>query len=154
MSGFFGADGGDDKLNSYQQFSHLVQIIESPNFNNTLNPENTCKRKDAKKGSTLLEQWTNVYLQDALSRLQPQTSLNLTIDDVKALQDLCAYESVALGYSEFCKLFTKDEWDGYEYATDLEVYGDAQNGSPTAKALGVGWVSFLNLYIHTFIHLF
>lgn len=100
-------------------------------------------------------------MQDALSRLQPQTSLNLTIDDVKALQDLCAYESVALGYSEFCKLFTKDEWDGYEYATDLEVYGDAQNGSPTAKALGVGWVSFLNhykiplfIYSNTCIHRF
>lgn len=31
------------------------------------------------------------------------------------MQALCAYETVALGYSEFCNLFTEDEWKGYEY---------------------------------------
>lgn len=43
---------------------------------------------------------------------------NLTIGDLFNMQSLCAYETVALGSSQFCELFTAEEW-GYEYANDL-----------------------------------
>jgi hypothetical protein len=35
------------------------------------------------------------------------------------MQALCAYESVALGTSEFCNLFTPTEWKDFTYANDL-----------------------------------
>lgn len=59
--------------------------------------------------------------------------VNLTSSDIVAMQDLCAYEvslarpysanlvstkssqSVALGYSSFCDLFTQSDWEAYEY---------------------------------------
>ena len=28
-------------------------------------------------------------------------------------------QTVALGYSAFCGLFTEEEWEGFEYALDL-----------------------------------
>lgn len=42
--------------------------------------------------------------------------LKLTVSDVSTMQDLCAYETVALGFSSFCGLFTEEEWLGYDYA--------------------------------------
>lgn len=29
------------------------------------------------------------------------------------------FQTVALGYSKFCELFTEEEWEGFEYAMDL-----------------------------------
>lgn len=37
--------------------------------------------------------WQNIYLKDALARLAPQIEgINLTISDILAMQELCAYE--------------------------------------------------------------
>ena len=32
------------------------------------------------------------------------------------MQQMCPYETVALGYSKFCELFTEEEWEGFNYA--------------------------------------
>lgn len=42
--------------------------------------------------------------------------LELNIEDVYTMQQLCAYETVAIGYSKFCEAFTEDEWDGFDYS--------------------------------------
>ena len=34
-------------------------------------------------------------------------------------QQNCFYQTVALGFSEFCDLFTQEEWEGYEYANGV-----------------------------------
>lgn len=60
--------------------------------------------------------------------------------DVLALQNLCAYETAALGNSAFCSLFTEQEWKDYEYALDLQFYGDYGFGSPTGRAQGIGYL--------------
>ena len=71
-------------------------------------------------------------------------------------------ETVSLGYSRFCGLFTKDEWKGFDYLWDLTFYigefnfnisrikvfdkvqlKDAGFGSPTSRAQGKGWVTEL-----------
>jgi hypothetical protein len=31
---------------------------------------------------------------------------------------MCAFETVALGYSKFCELFTEKEWEGFDYSWD------------------------------------
>jgi hypothetical protein len=47
------------------------------------------------------------------------TGVNLTTTDVIAMLQLCSYETDALGYSNFCSLFTQDEFLDYEYYYDL-----------------------------------
>lgn len=139
ISGFFG-------VYNWQDNAHLVQIIEEKKgaFNNTLNPMQTCKEQEVNIGDDLKKEWYNIYLQDALTRINEQAvGYEFTIDDIYAMQDTCAYETVALGYSSFCSLFTKSEWEAYEYASDLTNYGNDSFGNPLAKARGLGWVQEL-----------
>lgn len=53
------------------------------------------------------------------------------------------YQTVALGYSTFCNLFTKKEWKGFQYRWDLFWYYYGSFGSSTAKAQGIGYVEEL-----------
>lgn len=56
-------------------------------------------------------------MNDTVSRLQQYvTGINLTTSDLYAMQQMCAYETVALGYSQFCGLFTEQEWRGFDYS--------------------------------------
>jgi hypothetical protein len=56
-------------------------------------------------------------------------------------QQLCAYETVALGYSSFCALFTYQEWLGFEQTDDIQFQGQFGFSSPTGRAVGVGYVA-------------
>ncbi|KZT11458.1 phosphoglycerate mutase-like protein [Laetiporus sulphureus 93-53] len=130
-----------------EQYQQSV-TIEDPGYNNTLAPYKTCPNagipSKADRGLYYVQQWTSVYLQDALARLSPQlTGFNLTIEDVYTFQQLCAYETVAIGYSKFCELFTEEEWEGFDYAMDLYFWYDSAFGAPLAKVLGIGYVQEL-----------
>jgi hypothetical protein len=66
-------------------------------------------------------------------------------------------QSVALGYSSFCDLFTQSEWEAFEYAIgtphlyaltadsdptqDLSFWYSNGPGNPTVAAQGIGYVS-------------
>jgi len=52
-------------------------------------------------------------------------------------------QTVALGYSSFCNLFTKKEWKGYQYRWDLYWYYSSSFGYPLARAQGIGYVQEL-----------
>jgi hypothetical protein len=57
---------------------------------------------------------------------------------------LLTYEqTVALGYSKFCELFTKEEWDGFDHALDLYFWYGSGFGSPVARVQGIGYVQEL-----------
>ncbi|EPQ30302.1 uncharacterized protein PFL1_02418 [Pseudozyma flocculosa PF-1] len=115
-------------------------------FNNTLAPYDTCNNSDTiTVGDTYLRPvWDEIYLANATKRLQPYVDgLNLTTDLVYGMQSLCAYETVTLGYSDFCLLFTQQEWEGYEYDLDLQFQGDYGMMSPTGRAQGIGYVQEL-----------
>lgn len=58
-----------------------------------------------------------MYLRDTVPRLQQYLEgVELDIEDVYAMQELCAFETVALGYSKFCELFTEKEWEAFDYS--------------------------------------
>jgi hypothetical protein len=62
------------------------------------------------------KEWQNVYLVNATKRLNSHgKEFHWTIEDAHAAQSLCAYETVALGYSAFCGLFNFEEWEGYVF---------------------------------------
>ncbi|PCH38306.1 phosphoglycerate mutase-like protein [Wolfiporia cocos MD-104 SS10] len=122
--------------------------IEDVGYNNTLAPYKTCPNaafpSKADRAYPYIQQWTSVYLKDALARLSPQLKgYSLTIEDVYILQQMCAYETVAIGYSKFCELFTEEEWKGFDYAMDLFFWYDSAFGSPLARVLGVGYIQEL-----------
>ena len=54
---------------------------------------NADDKAKADRGRWYVAKWANVYLQDALARLRPQMhGYELEIEDVYALQQMCAYE--------------------------------------------------------------
>ncbi|KAJ3865937.1 phosphoglycerate mutase-like protein [Lentinula novae-zelandiae] len=136
-AGFFG-------VQSYQNSYYQVIEIEQDGFNNTLAPYDQCPNANnniSSLGGEATKAWNNVYLVDAQRRFaQFLPGFNLTISDVAGMQTLCPYETVALGYSAFCDLFTEDEWKGFAYGIDLDFwYGDGP-GNPAVSAQGIGWV--------------
>ena len=54
---------------------------------------------------------------------------------------ICGLETVSQGYSHFCSLFTKKEWESFEYDIDLQFASGLGFMSPTGKAQGIGWVT-------------
>ncbi|KAG2154726.1 histidine phosphatase superfamily [Suillus clintonianus] len=135
-------------VTSYETDYHQEIIVEADNFNNTLAPYYVCPNSNTADvgnfGSTQASKWAHVYLQDAQARLQPMIQgFNLSISRLVDMQSLCAYETVALGYSKFCDLFTEEEWEGYEYYIDLGFWYSSGPGNPTAAAQGLGYVQEL-----------
>ncbi|KIJ68571.1 hypothetical protein HYDPIDRAFT_173254 [Hydnomerulius pinastri MD-312] len=133
-------------VRTYETDYHQEIIIEAGGFNNTLAPYDTCTNANTDAvgyyGSTQAGKWAEIYLQSALSRLQPMiTGYNLTISDLVNMQEMCAYETVALGSSKFCALFTSTEWEGFEYY--IEFWYSEGPGNPTAAAQGLGYVQEL-----------
>ncbi|KAF7318482.1 Phosphoglycerate mutase-like protein [Mycena chlorophos] len=139
-AGFFG-------VQTYQQSYHQLIQIEEPGFNSTLSPYYDCSNAlnaIAEFGSEQALLWANVYLVDAVKRLQPFVNgLTLTPTILVSIQQLCAYETVALGYSAFCPLFTEDEWTGYSYFNDLSFWYSFGPGNPSVSAQGIGWAQEL-----------
>ncbi|KAF9787350.1 histidine phosphatase superfamily [Thelephora terrestris] len=122
--------------------------IESSKFNNTLAPYTTCLNawhpKRGGRAGWFVTQWANRYLQPALKRINSLISGHqFEIPDIFAMQNLCAYETVALGYSSFCPLFTKEEWEGFDYSFDLNFWYTSGFGSPVGRAQGIGYVQEL-----------
>lgn len=138
LAGFFGL--------TWTQNATLVLAIENTTgvWNNTLAGYDNCKNSNLPVnagGTNATNQWAAIYLANATARLSPYApGFNLTVTDVYNMQSLCAYETVALGYSGFCGLFTYAEWQGYEYSVDISFAGNNAFQSPVGRAVGIGYV--------------
>jgi hypothetical protein len=77
-----------------------------------------------------------------LSKYMPK-HFDLGIKDTYAMQLLCAYETQFLGVSEFCSLFTREEWQGFEQSLDIRFFYKHSFGNPTARSQGIGYVEEL-----------
>ncbi|KLU81951.1 phytase [Magnaporthiopsis poae ATCC 64411] len=83
-------------------------------------------------------------IQDRLNKGLP--GANITLDEVVHLMDLCPFESVARTdgkLSEFCGLFTKEEWRSYDYMASLNKYYSYGQGSALGPTQGVGFTNEL-----------
>lgn len=138
LAGFFGLD--------WTKNATLVLAIENSTgvWNNTLAGYYNCNNSNAfvnQGGTNATNAWAKIYLADATKRLAKEApGFNWTVTDTYNAQSLCAYETVALGYSAFCGLFTYEEWEGYEYSIDINFAGNNAFQSPTGRAVGVGYV--------------
>lgn len=116
-------------------------------FNNTLAGYDNCNNSNLyvnEGGTNATSEWASIYLANATSRFHALAGgFNWTVTDSYNAQSLCAYETVALGYSAFCGLFTYEEWQGYEYSVDISFAGNNAFQSPTGRAVGIGYVQEL-----------
>lgn len=138
LAGFFGLEWT----------SNVTLVLARENltgtFNNSLAGYQNCPNANNFRsvgGNNASKEWQGIYLADATQRLQAQApGFNWSVKDSYDAQSMCAYETVALGYSAFCGLFTYEEWEGYEYSIDLQFAGNNAFQSPTGRAVGIGYV--------------
>jgi hypothetical protein len=109
-----------------------------------------------------LSVWENHFLKEAQKRLNKLIDgYEVTILDAKDFMEvcppskhflpsldanasqMCPYETVALGYSAFCDLFTVEEWKAFEYRYDIMWWYGSSFGSPVARASGIGYAQEL-----------
>lgn len=138
LAGFFGL--------TWTQNATLELMIENVTgiWNNTLAGYDNCNNSNtgvSSGGTNATKEWYGIYLANATSRLHALSpGFNWTAADSYNAQSLCAYETVAFGFSQFCSLFTYEEWEGYEYSVDISFAGNNAFQSPTGRAVGIGYV--------------
>lgn len=72
-------------------------------------------------GEYIHEKYVAKYLDPAVKRFRnliPE-GLMLSTGELHGMQLLCAYETAFIGGSDFCTLFTEDEWAGFENSLDI-----------------------------------
>lgn len=98
--------------------------------NNTLASYDSCTNDNNNDNLNIAEfhkdNYKKAYLRGAAHRLQSYApkGFNFTVFDAFAMQMTCAYEYGFIGMSDFCYLFTKDEWAGFENVLDIQCKKD------------------------------
>ena len=105
----------------------VVIIPEGGTENNTLAAYDSCYEYDypyvGQIGDyDLFFQYVPMYLADATARMNQYAPAGFSFNhnDTYAMQSICAYENAYIGMSDFCNLFTEEEWSGFEQTLDIE----------------------------------
>ncbi|KAK9900897.1 phosphoglycerate mutase-like protein [Cystobasidium minutum MCA 4210] len=124
-----------------------VDLVKVPNKNEdwsfSLTPHKVCDRFDKSQGKKERNAYQEVVAKKAIQRLTEKGELpgwkwNWT--DIIAMQQMCGYESVIRDSSEFCKVFTEEEWLEFEYGQDLYYYHMLGRHRKWTAALGIPWI--------------
>ncbi|ROW04522.1 hypothetical protein VMCG_04990 [Cytospora schulzeri] len=137
----------------------IVTISEDEGSNNTLNHD-LCtafeEGPDSEIGNNAQGIWMDVFLRNITARLgRNLPGANISATDTVYLMDLCPFNTVAdpttggtaaaVGgkLSDFCGLFTADEWRGYDYLQSLGKWYQYGAGNPLGPTQGVGFTNEL-----------
>lgn len=148
--GFFGPSfyvTPDPSLASFGNGSlfDVVIIPEGGTENNTLASYDSCFEDDLQSSDLgdvdMFDQFKELYIGPATARMNKYAPAGFTFtnNDTYAMQSICAYENGYIGMSDFCNLFTLEEWESFEQTLDIEYYYDYSFGAPTGRAQGVGY---------------
>ncbi|KAF2677568.1 phosphoglycerate mutase-like protein [Lentithecium fluviatile CBS 122367] len=134
LAGFFGL--------GWTANATLEVVIEGRGFNNSLAGYQACNRSSWGLAYETVLEWAKVYLVDAHERIKSNLTgdLDWTLEDTYNAQALCAYETVAVGFSHWCTLYTAPEWSAFEYSLDIGFSAGSGFLSPIGRAIGVGYV--------------
>ncbi|KAF2629511.1 phosphoglycerate mutase-like protein [Macroventuria anomochaeta] len=114
---------------------------------NTLTPGRTCHanqldgQEGKAKGYHLMGEFRTTYLPAIAERLSSQTGLTFTPQDIFSMQEMCGFETTVRGRSDWCDVFTQDEFLAFEYARDILHYYRAGPGQKYAAAMGWLWLN-------------
>ncbi|KAK7206363.1 histidine phosphatase superfamily [Myxozyma melibiosi] len=136
-TGFFGND---------TSFNHvIVPDRDASRGGDTLTPVKACTRyrEDALAGrpnsNTMADLYKLSYLTPTAERLrQIYKSFEFSVSELWTMQELCGFDILATGNedSPWCALFTKREWEQFEYARDLLHYYRTGPGTPYSEVMG------------------
>ncbi|CCG82711.1 putative Histidine acid phosphatase [Taphrina deformans PYCC 5710] len=127
---------------SLRMVPRLVEIYEGKNESaDTLTPHSSCPAYSGSAGVKQSNVFLYQYAPSIITRLSQYTNVNLTAYDISAMQRLCGYETVIRNSSNFCGLFTANEWLQFEYANDIQYHYSLGYGSPVSPYLGMPWLN-------------
>ena len=153
--GFFGPSFYETPMPGLDNFVNgsLFDVVINPEGgteNNTLASYDSCYEyvfpEIGEIGDyDLLFQYVPLYISEATARMNSYAPEGFAFNDndTYAMQSICAYENAYIGMSDFCSLFTADEWMGFEQTLDTEYYYDYSFGQPTGRAQGLGYLQEL-----------
>lgn len=130
--------------------SRLEVIPETPGRGaDTLTPGRSCLeyRNDSNDhgrllGYKMIEAFRHTYEPAIVKRLAKENpSFAFTEDEVFSMQLMCGFEILARGESQWCDVFTADEWDSFEYARDVIHYYRSGPGNPYGATMGWLWLN-------------
>lgn len=81
------------------------------------------------------------YLGAISERLLEQTGMRFSDQEVYAMQEMCGFETTVRGRSDWCDVFTQDDFLGFEYARDVLHYYRAGPGQKYAASMGWLWLN-------------
>lgn len=127
-----------------------VIIPEEDGVNNTLNHV-LCTAfedgPDSEIGDNAQSIWQDIFVPPIQRRLNAALSgANLSTTQTIYFMDLCPFETVADlkgKISQICGLFSKEEWQQYDYYESLGKYYGYGPGNPLGPTQGVGFVNEL-----------
>ncbi|KAF2769442.1 phosphoglycerate mutase-like protein [Teratosphaeria nubilosa] len=149
VAGLFGIDWAD--------LSTLHIVPETTGLaGNTLTPGKTCRRYRSKLepygrdyGARMLYEWRGQYLPPIIERLKQQNpNVTWSESEVYSMQELCGFETLAKGSSQWCDVFTHEEWEQFEYARDLLHYYRSGPGNPFSTTMGMLWLNATANLLH------
>jgi len=115
---------------------------------NTLTPGKSCTnyRKDSMNGHNLGERMMNefrsTYVPSIAQRLEKDNpGFAFTDVEVYSMQEMCGFETLLKGNSEWCNVFTHDDWLNFEYARDIVHYYRSGPGNKYGMAMGWLWLN-------------
>lgn len=150
--GFFGPSFNstpDHDLINWQAPFNTVIIPEGGTENNTLASYDSCPNSNNDGNLAIAtnhqEAYKKIYTRATIKRFEGYApkGFTFTYDDIYAMQMTCAYEYGYIGASDFCQIFTPNEWSGFEIVLDQQYYYLYGYGSPTGRAEGIGYVQEL-----------
>lgn len=140
--GFFSSDHHD-------LFSaHLTKVSEDSSAGaNTLTPGRTClaNKRDVTlgcaRGLRKRDQYRATYTPPIRKRLEEQSGMTFNDSEIYAMQEMCGFETLVRGYSDWCNVFTRQEFIAFEYARDVLHYYRAGPGNKYAASMGWLWLN-------------
>jgi len=125
--------------------SGQVDLIKVPNkskhWATSLTPHKACDRFDKEVGKKERNAYQKGYAKAAIARLGKELpGWDWSWTDVVAMQQLCGYETVIRGSSDFCNVFNRQEFEQFEYSQDLYYFYMLGRQNKWTAALGVPWL--------------
>ncbi|KAJ5742705.1 uncharacterized protein N7511_011106 [Penicillium nucicola] len=144
-SGFFGLDW---ETSDKAELQIIPETFERGA--DTLTPGDTCYNylEDIiyghDNGQEMLARFQKSYTPGIANRLIHEGNFGLkglSSTEIYAMQEMCGFEIMVRGSSPWCEVFTKQEWEHFEYARDLIHYYRAGPGNPYSGAMGWLWLN-------------
>lgn len=124
-------------------------IPEGPRWNNTLSHD-ICTAFESGPSHGLGERamriWASKFIPPIQQRVNAALGTELSQTSIIRLMDMCPFDTMAdphANTSNFCRLFTEEEWHAYDYLQTLGKYYGYGAGNPLGPTQGVGYVNEL-----------